>query len=278
MSNYTQTCVYNQKIYSRLLQLNLVSLFNFPILISGSFIVQTILNETYDYYDVDIYFIVKNELEKANIIFHIENVLSGIKLNIPSSITTKLNFSAKYVTPNCVINLIGLNKNVKDIYQHILSISDIDICTSSFDGYSLRYPSGLLNREANLININCRINSKWVNKFIKLIDKNRGHPLTNPYFLSFGFNVYESKILRLEKYLQRGFSIRNKNELVNYDYYRNIIYQMYEKLKASQKLYYDALMYSTAQMIYGNMPSPILPTPREEIILAWRKKYLEDKK
>jgi hypothetical protein len=267
---YIQTVEYNDRIFKRIIEYNLMSLFKFPILLSGSFVIQAVLNETYENTDVNVYFIMKNEEDKANLAFHIENELHGIDLKFPS----QSEFSRKYLTPLCVINLIGVNKCYTDLYQYILNTSDIDICTSSFDGYILKCPDGLLIKKANLINTeNCHKTPTWVVAFANFLHIDKGHPLSNPNFLTLKMSVYGVKLIRMQKYLDRGFNILNKHFLIDYIHSQDLIKAVYNKIKDMNTLYYNSLEYSKMQMIYENMTSLILPRPRQEIVQAWQRHF-----
>lgn len=106
------------------------------------------------------------------------------------------NNSYKYYTPNRIINIIPCyNTNLKD---HISSISDLDICTSCYDGYYAYVHNGIENLTATPINQHLISRFDLTRtRFSRINSSKKGYDI----------NFHKKRTARAFKYYLRGFEI-----------------------------------------------------------------------
>lgn len=189
-------------------------------IVSGSFVISNILDEHYDESDIDIYvnypFVLKDpdnvdsEFEE----WLVEKYGAVLRMDNYNMLDVR---SHKYIIRNFkdinIINLPGKNKD--EIKEYIKTTSDLDICTSCYDGFFVEFPISVLMKKAIEINID--------------------HEQIN--YREFKSYVFKRK-LRILKYRNRGFEVyTNFNIDENFEL---------ESLKYSQKRRYEdqTILYS----------------------------------
>jgi hypothetical protein len=208
---------YNKKIQQKLNLLNLDGLDDklrqYSAEISGSFIPQIILDEYYEDSDIDIYIygqnIFKNRLPDSPFDRWIVSELGGVYFPSRNYLDV---ISYKYICPNVILNIIHVKK--ENIKQYIYSTSDIDICTSTYDGHTLTYHPNILKRKANSINthiiekVNYKIEKETLCKEINLCQKTS---------VAYFNHLCSKRAMRIEKYKRRRFIFPQKSEFEDYD-------------------------------------------------------------
>lgn len=171
-----------------------------PIVVGGSAVVSTISDDEYPGSDIDIYVgykLIRREDKSIASEFDdwIVNELGGV-------LVMNVNYqdkSYKYICPDITVNIIHTGRETKeDIIQYIHETSDLDICTSTYDGFFARFPCLLLAKQARIINSHL-INTTFESQL-------EGDELLKAYErFSYIFNI--KRKTRQYKYIQRGFRI-----------------------------------------------------------------------
>lgn len=125
-----------------------------PMVVGGSTVISIISDDEYQGSDIDIYVGYKlirrsNGSVESEFDDWIVNELGGV-------LVMNVNYqdkSYKYVCPKITINIIHTGKSTKEeIIQYIQDTADLDICTSTYDGFFVRFPCLLLIKQARVIN------------------------------------------------------------------------------------------------------------------------------
>lgn len=129
----------------------------YDLILSGSAVVAILLGDFYPGSDFDIYTMIPFKMRNENEIEspfddEVVSIFGGVlMLSTPYKNFGKINY--KYICPNFTINIINVSVNCKfEIYDHISNSTDIDICSSTYDGTIVKFPSGLLKRKAKSVN------------------------------------------------------------------------------------------------------------------------------
>lgn len=160
-------------------------------IISGSFVVSMIRDDFYEDSDIDIYvnypFVLKDKDNvKSEFEEWIVEKLGGVLQQSSYSFVDKR--SRKYIIRNGRdINIINVPGETKEgLKDYVRKISDLDICTCSYDGYSVDFNISVITGFAK--EINKRTDNFFSDKFKKDYDFKRK--------------------LRIMKYFRRGFYIK----------------------------------------------------------------------
>lgn len=179
------------------------------MVMGGSRVMSTILHEQdYDHSDWDLYVnypfnIINGKLESDFDRWVVKELGGVLILN-----TNYQNKSCKYMCRDFVLNIISTNCNTDlEIIEYIKSTSDLDICTSTYDGFTSKFIPMLLMKKAHIINDHLRettfisndtmLNGRSKSMFQDVFDKKRS--------------------TRQVKYKLRGFEIVG-NTLDEFDY------------------------------------------------------------
>lgn len=147
------TTIYNSKIEKKLGLLAEI-IREYPIVVGGSLVISVICDEDYSGSDIDVYVgyrLVRRENKTINHPFNdfIVDRMGGV---LADNINYQ-NKSYKYICPNVTINIIHTGVETKeDIIKYINDTSDLDICTSTFDGFQTKFTISVLTRKAIVIN------------------------------------------------------------------------------------------------------------------------------
>lgn len=182
-------------------------LFNFGTVVIGSFCVSVLNNVQWEESDIDIVIIVSNYTDSHPLYDYITNVLGGVLSNIESS----LKRSHLFTTTSGGINVIPILKKTlrnQSIYDYIMSISDINVCASVFDGYTLTHVGDIFSKNAYVINTH-------------LIDKKDCDNINSDIDAFFGTkkipkNTLLKRLFRIIKYQKRGFIISGTEKMLSY--------------------------------------------------------------
>lgn len=213
----------------------------FECVISGSFVISTILNENFNG-DIDIYvkwdhitskgssFIIDSDFDRW-----IVTELGGVYSNNGSYLTycdedRRVNY--KYYCNNMILNIINVDVDSKErIYEYINNSSDLDICTSTYDGFNTRYIHSILERKAKSINTNLigrgdkfEPNKEKLDSYVRCF----GLEIYKKTYKSYMNGIIRNRKLRIMKYEMRGFNIEtdivlpiNREEYLRYIFHRN---------------------------------------------------------
>lgn len=170
----------------------------------------------------------------------IVSVLGGV-LIFQNDYIGIFNNSYKYYTPNRIINIIPCG-NI-DLKKYISSISDLDICTSCYDGYYAYVHTGIETLTAT------PINQHLISKFD--LTRTRFCRL-NSFRRGYDINFHKKRTARAFKYYLRGFEIvgfnphRTRKNIDNYGIERETeteneidVYKQYldDKIKKENNLF-----------------------------------------
>lgn len=170
-------------------------------IISGSFVISMILGENYDESDIDIYvdypFILKdpNTVESDFEEWLVEEYGAVLKMENYSMLDVR---SHKYIIKNFKdINIINLPGKTKDqIKQYIKATSDLDICTSYYDGINVEFPISVLTGNCREINVKTEFltykeekSYHFKRKIRQLKYRNRGFQIQSNYQIDENFEL-----------------------------------------------------------------------------------------
>jgi hypothetical protein len=178
---------------------------NRKFVIGGSFVVATIRG-TNDFADVDVY--VTYAFKSVNRVRVDSEFDDWIVREMGGVLVLNISYpekSWKYICPNMTVNLIAVSG---DPHVHVRTTSDLDVCTSTYDGYLTRYPPCLLMGVARIINTD-------------LVHTTFSGPTGTFDDFQRVFNV--KRKTRQYKYMQRGFRIINA-ELSSEDVHSAIVF------------------------------------------------------
>lgn len=205
------TSSYNENFKNKLGKLDKKIKETQGMVMGGSRIISTILQEQdYEYSDWDLY--VNYPLCTINSGSEIDSDFDRwIVKELGGVLILNANYqnkSCKYMCRDFVLNIISTECNTDlEIIEYINSTSDLDICTSTYDGYMCKFIPILLMKKTNIINKHLRetsfisgdfmLNEKSKTMFQRVFDKKRS--------------------TRQIKYELRGFEIIG-NTLDEFDY------------------------------------------------------------
>lgn len=195
------TNYYNSMFEQKLKSLDLKIKEN-QFVIGGSFTISIILDKYYQHSDIDIYvdyLIIFRQNGSIDSEFDdwIVNNMGGVLLLVSYN-NLEYQSSYKYICPNITLNIISTNcKTKNEIKEYIKQTSDLDICTSTYDGYITDFPEILLTMKANVIN------QHLINNYNFLSDKTKVLKQFN-----------KARRNRQYKYILRGFKIYNYENIV----------------------------------------------------------------
>lgn len=220
------TTVHNEKFETKLgVLINKIRDFNFVI--SGSFVISTILDETsgYESSDIDLYVgydyrLIDGVTIDSEFDRWICEILGGI-------LVRNKNYqdkSWKYLCPDFTLNIINTRKSTKEeIIQYIIDTSDLDICMSTYDGYNCRYFPSLLAKKAKITN------SHLIETTFEYVGSENDREKS---FKSFSDVFIIKRKTRQYKYITRGFDIE-ESSLSQFDEYKARCFIQSQNLKES---------------------------------------------
>lgn len=259
------TDIYNHKFELRIGPI-MEKLKEFEIVIGGSIVLSVINDEEYPNSDIDIYVgydIVRREDRSIVHPFNdfIVNEIGGV---LTDNISYQ-NKSYKYICPNITLNIIHTGCKTKEaIIEYIKNTSDLDICTSTFDGYRTIFTISVLTKNASIIN------KHLLESTFECKDENN----RNFEFERFKKVFDLKRKTRQIKYINRGFTINgacldeldyhNANTFItNQIYNEKIVYQTLKfivdeiKKNVDNKCLND--FFKGREIFHFRNDSPILP-------------------
>jgi hypothetical protein len=243
-------------------------------IVTGSFNPSILLDEMYENSDVDIYVLIDKhrhkpyplELPDNDIDRYIIEELHGVYYGASDYYDN----SYKYLTPKGIINIIILTQKSLDyhekssVQEYIASISDLDICSSTYDGTELIYPENLFEKKINVINRhlgNYDENNKSYLKDIKYYIGRNTYILSQKY-LRTSDNSLICRLLRITKYVvDRNFRVYDEGTIIDLSVYQHLM-DAYKKYKEINKTHIEVnhkLIFYTIKKILDNesLPEPI---------------------
>lgn len=239
------TSEYNS-LFERELGILSEKIIKYNMLLSGSSISSIILglnfHEDYDIYVTNNYPIITQESEFERWI--VETV--GGVLTFDGSAKDINTKSYKYIIKNGKsINIIFTDKNsLNDIRDYITITSDLDICASTYDGFTVCFPNNLLEMKINCIN-NITFKSENLKTKKEKINSNK---------------VKFKRNLRILKYMRRGFEIY-PSLIVNNKLEKNLLNEKNKNIDLENKLdIISEMRYHDVQnTFFLNLKNPYLP-------------------
>lgn len=230
-SNFTQKIMeislkFNHKFCKLLGKLN-SKIIKYNLVVSGSFVISTILNEIYYNSDIDIYVPYKFIQNLDGSIDHpfdkwIVEFLGGV-LFLSGSSRDKNLFTYKYICPDKTINIINYVSNTKEeMYSYITESSDIDICTCTYDGNVTRFIPSIFEKKARSINQHLIENTNF----------NQEYQPYSPMQHVRAFII--KRKARIIKYTERGFQIETLLIITEDDRCRNYSFNSNQCYNVSQ--------------------------------------------
>lgn len=159
-------------------------------------------------------------------------------------------YNYKYVCPRFTINIIKVDCETKEeIYDYIDKSTDIDICSSTFDGHVCRIVPSLLQNKA--ISINEDLINEIDNLYTEFDEEKRNEVIkkSKETFL-------KKRITRIVKYESYGFDVKTNYEITNDNrkksmkflsfckFKENKLFQeLFEIVKAAYQIGYDKTYY-----------------------------------
>jgi hypothetical protein len=243
-------------------------------IVTGSFHSSVLLDEMYKNSDVDIYILIDkfktkpypSQLPDNDIDRYITEELYGVYYGA-SDYHDK---SYKYLTSKGIINIIILTQKCLDfnekssIQEYIASISDLDICSSTYDGVELIYPENLFEKKINVINRhlgNYDENSKSYLKDITYYIGRDTYILSQKY-LRTSYNSLICRLLRISKYvIDRNFQVYDEGIIVDLSVYQHLMdaYKKYKEInKTHIEMNYNLIFYTIKKILDNeSLPKPI---------------------
>lgn len=233
-------------------------------IVTGSFISSTLLDEVYDGSDIDIYNLVNHpktskfpsELPDNDIDKYITEELHGVYYG-----ASDYNDEAyKYLTPMGIINIIIITPDdleyaqKSNVQEYIASITDLDICGSTYDGNELTYPVNLFKKKINIVNRHLGKFDQTNEEYLRDIDKyiKREISIFSNRYLESSYNPLITRLFRIMKYSERNFKIYDEGVLFDISKYLYIM-EAYEKYKHKHKTYVnfklDVLFYTIRKIL-----------------------------
>lgn len=255
------TIYYNSMFEQKLKSLDLKIKEN-QFVIGGSFVISTILDKNYQYSDINIYVNYSIKFRENGSIDSefdnwIVNNMGGVLLLISHN-NLENQSSYKYICPTITLNIISTNfKSKNEIKEYIKQTSDLDICTSTYDGYISEFPETLLTMKANVIN------QHLINRYDSLTEK-------TIYLKQFN----KARRNRHYKYILRGFEINNhENIVILTDFDKTNTKKFYNKLHKEENVIRYACLWIAEKIKTLNSNIYTLNKILNEISLF---KYLSD--
>lgn len=144
---------YNSK-FEKMLGLLCKFIGNLEFCISGSSVISIILGEHYDGSDIDFYVGYTPIFREDGSVDH--EFEDFIVHNMGGVMVRNLHYqnkSCKYICPHVTLNIIYTGVVTKErIHEYICTTSDLDICTSTYDGEKTIFPISVLTKNASVIN------------------------------------------------------------------------------------------------------------------------------
>ncbi len=204
------TSSYNGKLEK---QLGILAGFirDYPIVVGGSAVISAICEVDFPGSDIDLYVGYKiRRRENLNIDHPFNDFIVEEMGGVLADNVNYQNKSYKYICPNITINIIHTGVETKrEIIKYINDTADLDICTSTFDGFETRFTISVLTKNASVINQHL-IESTFEST---LLGKDR-----EDAFKKFSAIFMIKRKTRQVKYINRGFFIMG-TELDEVDYY-----------------------------------------------------------